>query len=167
MVPYYQRLQECVEAALKHSPLVLVLTVRSYSSRPLEFEKNRRYPRPQATVSSEEGLTPQGLADLALRSLRAFHWWAGPSGRPEGAAWLPPMLRGRPRVKALGLSLCRRLYMDEQTGRSAESLPGARRVLGTLFNLLEQEVDRVGRLRLDRARGSGKIPSPVIKAASL
>lgn len=163
--PYYRRLEEAVEEALRKSPLVVVLTVRSFSSIPLDFEKSRIYPRPQVVVGSEPGSTPEGLAFLAFSAFRAFHWWVERSWPQRDLAWLPPSLRGRVRVKALGLSLCRGLYMDEQTGRPGKALNGTRRILGVFFNLLEQEIDRVARIRLERAR-AGRKPSEssVIKA---
>ena len=76
------------------------------------------------------------------------------------------------RVRALGLSLCRGLYLDESTGQRKSSAGGVVRVLRTLFSLLDQEMDRVARLRLDRSlaprtRKKAPIPSPVIKAARL
>ncbi|MDR2724898.1 MAG: hypothetical protein LBC90_02285, partial [Candidatus Adiutrix sp.] len=89
----------------------------------------------------------------------------------EGAC-LPEELAGNPRVRALGLSLCRGLYLDERTGRRKGSAQGVVRVLRTFLGLLDQEMDRVARLRLDRSlapkfKKSAPIPSPVIKAARL
>lgn len=164
--PYFQRLEEAVSESLKTSPLVLVLTLRSFSSRPLDFEKSRTSPRPQVVVGAAEGLTPPGLAALAFNTFRGFHWWVERTWPQRGPAWLPPSLRTHPRVKALGLSLKRSLYLDERSGRAGASLEGARRVLGVLFNLLEQEAERVGRIKLERA-SRDKIPSPVIKAGSI
>lgn len=162
--PYYELLEQTVREALRASPLVLVLTLRSFNSIPLEFEKSRAYPRPQIVVNSAGGLTPKGLTGLAFGTFRAFHWWVEQSWPQTGSAWLPPHLRTLPRVKALGLSLCRGLYMDERNGEPKESLVGARRILGTLFNLLEQEMDRVSQVRLSRVEEEKK-KSPVIKAA--
>ncbi len=161
--PYYQALEEALGAVLAERPLALLVTVRSFAPRPLPFEKNQKRPRPQAAVSAAEGRTPAGLADLAGGLFRAFGWWPEQNWPQRGNAVLPPGMAGHPRVRALGLSLNRDLYLDEASGRKKSSAPGAVRVLRTLFSLLDQELDRVARLRLDRALKPEE--SPIIKAA--
>jgi hypothetical protein len=172
VVPFHQEITAAARRLLDEAPLVLVVTLRSYGAMPLPFEKSRKYPRPQAAVGSQPGLTPQGLAELAGSVLRSCRWWPELNWPQAEGACLPEELAGNPRVRALGLSLCRGLYLDERTGHRKSSAPGVVRVLRTLFNLLDQELDRVARLRLDRSlapriKKPPPIPSPVIKAARL
>ncbi|MDR0881955.1 MAG: N-formylglutamate amidohydrolase [Candidatus Adiutrix sp.] len=162
--PFYAQIEAAVAEMLQIAPLVLVITLRSYSSRPFAFERNRKFPRPQVCVGARSGLTPPGLADLAGDVFLACRWWPELSWPQAGGACLPPSLAGRPRVRALGLSLCRSLYMDEDTGRPKPAAAGVARVLSTVFNILDQELSRVSQLRLDRARPKD---SPVIKANQL
>jgi len=166
VAPFYQAIEEAAETLLRDSPLVLVLTVRSFSSLPFKFEKNKKYPRPQVSISSAPGLTPAGLASLAGNSFKAFRWWPELNWPYAHGACLPPGLKGRPRIKAMGLALCRSLYMNEETGRTTAAAPGVVRVLSSVFNLLDQELARVARLRIERAARPLK-DSPVIKAANM
>ena len=171
VVPYYRELTEAARGLLADSPLVLVVTLRSYGTQPLPFEKNRRYPRPQAAVAANPRLTPAGLAELAGGILKACRWWPELNWPQAGGACLPPELEASPRVRALGLSLCRGLYLDERSGKRKSAAPGVVRILRTFFHLLDQELARVARLRLARAappaKPAPKIPSPVIKADRL
>jgi N-formylglutamate amidohydrolase len=164
--PYYQALEETLKGVLAEQPLALVVTVRSFDPMPLPFEKNRKRPRPQAAVSAAEGRTPAGLAELVGGVFKAFGWWPELDWPQNGGAVLPPGLAAHPRVRCLGLSLNRDLYLDERTGRKKASARGTVRVLTTLFNLLDQELDRVARVRLDRALKRKK-DSPIIKASAL
>jgi hypothetical protein len=174
VAPFHREITAAARRLLAEVPLVLVITLRSFGAMPLPFEKCRKYPRPQAAIGSHPGLTPQGLAELAGSILKSCRWWPELNWPQAEGACLPEELAGNPRVRALGLSLCRGLYLDERTGRRKNSAKGVVRVLKTFFNLLDQELDRVGRVRLDRAlapkkpaSSEAKIPSPVIKAARL
>ena len=170
VVPFHREITDTARRLLAEAPLVLVITLRSFGAMPLPFEKCRKYPRPQAAVGSHPGLTPPGLAELAGSILKSCRWWPELNWPQAESACLPEELAGNPRVRALGLSLCRGLYLDERTGQRKSSAKSVVRVLRTFFNLLDQELDRVARVRLDRARPkkpAPKIPSPVIKAAQL
>ncbi|MDR1922359.1 MAG: N-formylglutamate amidohydrolase [Candidatus Adiutrix sp.] len=168
VAPFHQQLEQTARELMEKSPLVLILTIRSFTSRPLSFEKDKKYPRPQAAVGATAAVTPPGLSHMAGEAFHSLRWWVE-LNRPQGGAFVPPGLRGHPRVRALGLSLCRGLYMDERSGRKKSSAKSAARVLATALNLLDQELERVAALRLDRAGRPGassasKTPSPVIKA---
>ncbi|MDR1044072.1 MAG: N-formylglutamate amidohydrolase [Candidatus Adiutrix sp.] len=163
--PFYREIEDRAREGLGDFPLVLVLTIRSFSARPWPFEKNRRFPRPQAAVSTAEGLSPPGLANLAGDCFRALRWWPELNWPQARGACLPPGLAGHPRVRALGLSLSRELYLDESSGAQKEAAGRVVRVLSTLFNLLDEELARVAGLRLDRAFKARK--SPIVKAAAL
>ena len=163
--PFYREIEERARERLNDFPLVLVLTIRFFASRPWPFEKNKKYPRPQAAVSTAPGLTPPGLANLAGDCFRALRWWPELNWPQAHGACLPPGLAGHPRVRALGLSLSRDLYLDERSGQIKEAAAGVERVLSTLFSLFDQELTRVAGLRLDRALKPKD--SPVIKAADI
>jgi hypothetical protein len=176
VVPFHREITAAARHLLddEQAPMVLVVTLRSFGTMPLPFEKCRKYPRPQAAVGFQPDRTPQGLADLAGSILRSFRWWPELNWPQAEGACLPEELAGHPRVRALGLSLCRSLYLDERTGGRKSSAQSVVRVLRTFFNLLDQEVDRVGRARLTRAlaparpaKASPRVPSPVIKAERL
>ncbi len=164
--PFYGRLEKAVEEALIDSPLVLVLTIRSFSSIPFKFEKNQKYPRPQVSITTDLRATPEGLARLAGNSFQAFRWWPERNWPYPRGACFTPVLRKRPRVKALGLGLNRNLYMDEKSGRLFSGAKGVVRVLTSVFNLLDQELARVARVRIERFL-KPNLDSPVIKAANL
>ncbi|MDR2935495.1 MAG: N-formylglutamate amidohydrolase [Candidatus Adiutrix sp.] len=169
VAPFHREITEAARRLLAETPLVLVLTLRSFGSMPLPFEKCRKYPRPQAAIGSRPGLTPTGLAELAGGVLKSCRWWPELDWPQAEGACLPPELAESPRVRALGLSLCRGLYFDERTGRRKSSAQSVVRVLRTLFNLLDQEMARVAQVRLDRALAPKKKarPSPVIKASQI
>ena len=172
VVPFHREITAAAHRLLDEdrAPLVLVLTLRSFGTMPLPFEKCRKYPRPQAAIGIRSGQTPQGLAELAGSILKSFRWWPELNWPQAEGACLPEDLAGHPRVRALGLSLCRSLYLDERTGGRKRSAESVVRVLRIFFNLLDQEVDRVGRTRLERVLAPARrparpaIPSPVIKA---
>lgn len=163
--PYYRQIEEAARNLLADRPLVLSITLRSYSSKPQAFESSRLYPRPRVCVSAWPGPTPQGLVDLIGGTFQAFHWWPELGWPHERGACLPPGLVGHPRMRAIGLSLDRSLYMDEHNGRLLPAAEGVARVLRTLFNLLDQELNRVAQRRLER-RLKPK-PSSIIKAGRL
>jgi hypothetical protein len=160
--PYLRELEAACREALAREKLVVLVTARSFSSRPLADDRDRRRPRPQVALGSDDERTPEGLTTLAGTIFRSLGWWPQLNW-PLAGAPVPPSLSDAPRLKALGLYLRRDLYMDERTGRGLESSDGAVRVLRTFFNLLTQELDRVARLKLDRAFPP-KPPSNVIKA---
>ncbi len=161
--PFYQQISQALEAVLEDSPLALLLTLRFFSSRPQAFERQRSYPRPQVCVGSCPGLTPEGLASLAGSAFRGFGWWPELNKPQEAGACLPPLLASSTRVRALGLSFNRELYLDERSGRRQPGAKALVRVLSTVFNLLDQELARVAALRLERHFKPAK-NSPVIKA---
>jgi hypothetical protein len=171
VIPFHQEIAAAAGRLLADSPLVLVITLRSFGSAPLDFERSRRYPRPQAAVSGRPGSTPPGLLNLTGGVFKSCRWWAELGWPQDRGACLPAELIGHPRVRALGISLCRSLYLDEKTGRVKSSARGVIRVLKTILNLLDQELARVAGLRLERAAGAKPLSpappalSPVIKAA--
>jgi hypothetical protein len=173
VAPFHREITEAARRLLAEVPLVLVITLRSFGSMPLPFEKCRKYPRPQAAVGSRPGLTPPGLAELAGGILKSCRWWPELDWPQAEGACLPKELAESPRVRALGLSLCRGLYFDERTGQRKGSAKSVVRMLRIFFNLLDQEMARVAQTRLDRALAPKKrpasppVPSPVIKAERL
>ncbi|MDR2945212.1 MAG: hypothetical protein LBV79_00480, partial [Candidatus Adiutrix sp.] len=165
VLPFYQQIEEAAVRLFEDSPLVLILTLRSHGSNPLKFEANHQYPRPQVAVGSTAGLTPEGLANLAGNTFRAFRWWPELNWPHGGGDCLPPALAGRPRVRSMSLSLSRELYMDERSGRLKETSARVARILRTVFNLLDQELARVARLRISRSARRKK-KSAIIKASA-
>jgi len=165
--PFFEQIETAARELLADRPLVLLITLRSYSSQPQAFERSRLYPRPRVCVSTRPGPTPKGLADLIGGTFRAFRWWPELGWPHERGACLPPGLAGHPRMRALGLSLDRSLYMDERSGRLLPAAEGVARVLRTLFNLLDQELSRVAQRRLDRALKPRERESSIIKAGRL
>lgn len=161
--PFFKQIEEAAKNLLAVSPLILVLTLRSDGSNPLNFEKSRKYPRPQVTVGATAGLTPDGLVNLAGDTFRALRWWPELNWPHSGGVCLPPSLAGHPRVRSMTLSLCRELYMNERNGHLKETSDGAARILRTVFNLLDQELTRVGQVRISRSLRTRK-KFPIIKA---
>lgn len=163
--PFMEELERAAGETLAESPMALIVTLRSFAAMPQDFEKDRRYPRPQACVVTAGAMTPEGLANLTGDAFKAFRWWAE-LNRPHVAPCptVPPGLLNSPRVRAIGLSLARGLYMDERTGRRKGAMAkSVVRVLKTVFNLFDQEMGHVARLRLERARAEEE-NSPIIKA---
>ena len=161
--PFYRKIEEAAGALLGASPIILVLTLRSYGSNPFNFEKRRKYPRPQVAVGSTPVLTPDGLVNLAGDTFRALRWWPELNWPHSGGACLPPSLTGNPRVRSMTRSLSRNLYMDERSGRLKETSESAARILRTVFNLVDQELGRVAEVRISRGLRTQK-KSPIIKA---
>lgn len=161
--PFYRQIEDAAGALLSDAPLIMVLTLRSYGSTPLDFEISRQCPRPQVAVGATAGLTPDGLVNLAGDAFRAVHWWPELNWPHSGGACLPPALAGQPRVRSMTISLGRDLYMDEQTGHLKDSAEGVVRVLRTVLNLLDQELARVASVRISRGLRTRK-QSPIIKA---
>jgi hypothetical protein len=50
--PYLEDILDKCRGRLEEDSLVLLLTIRSYSSRPWNYETERRYPRPQVCVGA-------------------------------------------------------------------------------------------------------------------
>lgn len=160
--PFHEQIEQAARDFLACAPLVLIVTVRSFTSMPLGFEASKKYPRPQVCVSTSPGLTPGGLAGLAGNTFRICRWWPELNWPHRFGACVPRGLVGSPRVRSLGLSLSRSLYMDERSGRKKETADGISRVLATLFNLFDEELVRVAGLRLNRMIKPKQ--SPIIKA---
>jgi hypothetical protein len=150
VAPYAADLEAKCLAQLKDQHLVALITVRSFGSEPQTFERDRRRPRPQITLGASDDHTPDGLPILAGEIFRTLGFWPQLNWPVSGAV-VPRELRGQPRLKALGLYLRRDLYLDERTGRLKENHEAVTRVLRTFFSLLCQELDRVAKIRIQRA----------------
>ncbi len=161
--PFYEQLQELITQALVEHNLVLLVTLRSFTPVPLSFEDQKR-PRPQVCVTTNEKRTPNGLAKLLGHTFRAYRWWAELNWPHASGGPLPPSLAEHPRVRSVGLSLNRSLYMDEKTGEATGGAIKTARALGTILNILSQELDHVAKKRLVRAQPP-KRKSSIIKAA--
>lgn len=168
--PFHQQVEKEIYRTLEDNPLVLLITLRSFSPWPPKRDRadiflGQKLPggmgEPQVCIITREKATPLGLANLAGGIFQTLGWWPVLNWPQAHGAVLPPGLEGNRRVLALGLSLNRSLYLDEKTGRRRPTFSRVARVLRTLFNLLNQELKRVSRVRLDRLKGP---PSPVIKA---
>jgi hypothetical protein len=159
--PYLKSLEEACQASLKENSLVALVTLRSFSTEPARHDKDKRRPRPQISLGSSPGHTPEGLAVLCGAVFRALGLWPQLDW-PLSAADPPGALSGEKRLKALSLGLRRDLYLDERTGKPKEAKDALARVLRIFFSLLEQELDRVAKIRLSRAFPPKK-PSSVIK----
>jgi hypothetical protein len=163
-LPYLGKLKETCLEFLQKDNLVLLLTLRSFSAKPWNFESERRYPRPDANIgTSLENKTPKGLETFVGKFLKAFGFWPELDW-PHRGAYLPPELAGSPRLLALGLSFRRDLYMNETTGKPEKKAESLARVLRTVFSLLEQQLENVVRIRHLREHPP-KPPSMVIKAS--
>jgi hypothetical protein len=161
--PYLSDLgRTCLELLAKEN-LVCLVTLRSFSSEPESWQKDRRRPRPQIFLGASSGHTPEGLAHLAGTVFRAMGFWPQ-LGWPLSVSNPPAAVAGEGRLKTLDVGLRRDLYLDERTGKSKEAAPALVRVLRLFLGLLEQELDRVAKLRLRRAFPPKK-PSSVLKAA--
>jgi hypothetical protein len=159
---YLSELRDACVKALDTGTLVLLLTLRSYSSRPWNYETDRRYPRPQLCIGGNvEERTPHGLASFIGRTFRIFNFWPELNW-PHDSAFVPEGLRNQPRLFAACLSFRRDLYMDEKTGRLAPGHSSLIRILRTVFSLLEEELESVLRIRY-RRKHPPKPPSMVIK----
>jgi hypothetical protein len=162
-LPYLRELRDKCLEALESDTLVLLLTLRSYSTRPLNFETDRRFPRPQLCIGSrDEKKSPHGLASFIGRTLRIFNFWPELNWPHEGS-YIPPDLEDQPRLFSATLSFRRDLYMDEEKGSLSPNHESLSRVLRTIFSLLEEELETVLKIRYQR-RHPPKPPSMVIKA---
>ncbi|MDR1165020.1 MAG: N-formylglutamate amidohydrolase [Deltaproteobacteria bacterium] len=161
--PYLDAIRDKCQSLLETESLVLLLTARSYPSKPWNHETERRYPRPQASVGAwDERHSPPGLLSFIGRTLRAFNLWPELNW-PRQGAYLPPELGDSPRLLAASLSFRRDLFMDENSGRANASSQSLARVLRNVLVLLEDELEEVIRIR-HRRRNPPKPPSMVIKA---
>ncbi|MDR2387717.1 MAG: N-formylglutamate amidohydrolase [Deltaproteobacteria bacterium] len=165
VAPYAQELKKHCLEQLGSQHLVALVTLRSFATFPQPHERDHRYPRPQVTLGSSDDHTPDGLTALAGHIFRSLGFWPQLNWPISGAV-IPKELDQQPRLKALGLFLRRDLYLDEKTGQAKKDTKDAViRIIKTFFNLLTQELDRVAKIRLDRAF-SHKHHSNVIKASN-
>jgi hypothetical protein len=163
-LPYLAEIRDRVRERLDRDSLVLLLTVRSYAGKPWNYERERRYPRPQLNIGSLDGWrTPIGLAEFIGRTFKTFGLWPELDW-PHRSAYAPPELAGSRRLFCCSASFRRDLYMDEATGRLSAGFEGLVRILRTVFSLLEEELEQVVKVRY-RRRHPPKPPSMVIKAA--
>ena len=161
-LPYLSEITDKCLSSLESGSLTLLLTLRSYSSKPWNYETERRYPRPQASIGVHDGeKTPMGLASFTGRVIRMFGLWPELNWPHEGA-WLSRELTRPPRLFTLNLSFRRDLYMDEATGKPAANFDSFVRILRTVFSLLEEEMETVLKIRW-RRKHPPKPPSMVIK----
>jgi hypothetical protein len=162
-LPYLKEIKDrCLELLDKDS-LVLLLTLRSFSSKPWTYENERRYPRPQLDIGAlNESKTPKGLASFLGKTFKTFNLWPELDW-PHKGAYVPKELMGSPRLLAATLSFRRDLYMDEATGKITKAADSLARVLKTVFCLLEDELESVIKVR-HRRKYPPKPPSMVIKA---
>ncbi|MDR2200136.1 MAG: N-formylglutamate amidohydrolase [Deltaproteobacteria bacterium] len=164
-LPYLEELKKASLELLDRDTLVLILTLRSYSSRPWDYESDRRYPRPQVCVGSAgDGKSPAGLLSFIGRAFRTFNIWPEPDW-PHRGVHVPESLGESPRLFAAALSFRRDLYMDESTGRLIKGYGSLVRVLRTIFSLLEEELETVLKIRY-RRKHPPKPPSMIVKAGS-
>jgi hypothetical protein len=162
-LPFLNELKEKCHSLLQQDNLVLLITLRSFPSKPWNFENNRRYPRPQLNIGIlNETKTPGGLASFIGKTFRVFNFWPELNW-PHPGAYLPQELFQSPRLFACGLSFRRDLYMDESTGRLHSGAESLARVLKSVFALLEEELENVVEIRI-RRKYPPKPPSNVIKA---
>jgi hypothetical protein len=159
--PYHQDLGQACLKLLASENMVALVTLRSFFTEPQRHERHRQRPRPQVCLGSSTEHTPQGLAALSGTIFRALGLWPQLNW-PLTTANLPELMTGQPRLKALNIGLRRDLYMDEKNGQVKSTSEGLVRVLKIFFDLLEQELNRVARLRLNRASPPKK-PSSIIK----
>jgi hypothetical protein len=163
VAPYAQELKtQCLDQ-LASQHLVALITLRSFAAIPQPHERDHRYPRPQIALGSSDDHTPDGLTALAGHVFRTLGFWPQLNWPFPGAV-VPKDLADQPRLKALSLCLRRDLYLDEKTGQPKKNTKEAVvRVIKTFLNLLGQELDRVAKIRINRAFPP-KRPSSVIKA---
>ena len=173
--PFYQELEEKGKILLEQNNLVLLITIRSFSAWPprakrkdflsLRGQGSASIARePQVCIISDPQSTPPGLVNLGAGIFKTFGWWPELNWPQIHGACLPPKLVGHSRVRSIGISLNRNLYLDEKTGRLRPTTSTVGRVLRTVFNLFGQELDRVAQVRINREK---KPASPIIKASSM
>jgi hypothetical protein len=162
-LPYLAEVRDRVKEILDRDSLVLLVTARSYAARPWDYERDRRYPRPQLGIGALDGKrTPKGLSAFIGRTFKAFGLWPELDW-PHRGAWVPPELAQHPRLLCCTFSFRRDLYMDEASGRIASCSEGLSRMLRTVFGLIEEELEESVKARY-RRRNPPKRPSMVIKA---
>ena len=162
-LPYLSEIKDKCLELLGSDTLVLLLTLRSFSSKPWNYEADRRYPRPQVSIGSgDEQKTPSGLASFIGRTFRTFGMWPELNW-PHSGAWAPEGLQRLPRLFAANLSFRRDLFMDEAAGRLSPNYESFVRILRTIFTLLEEELETVVKIRW-RRKHPPKPPSMVIKS---
>lgn len=163
--PYLAELENSCRKGLEEDTLVLLISFRSYASKPWNYENERRYPRPQIAIGTHsEKKSPKGLAEFLGKTFKVFNFWPELNW-PHKGAFLPQDLLALPRLFAVNISFRKDLYMNEQTGKLAPSAESFTRVLMTIFSLLDQELDTVIKIRKRRKYPPKppKAPSNVIK----
>jgi hypothetical protein len=162
-LPYLAEIKERCQELLDKDTLVLLLNIRSFATRPWNYEINRKFPRPQLNIGTlDESKTPQGLASFIGKTFKIFNFWPELNW-PHTGTYVPPELIDSPRLLAVSLSFRRDLYMNESTGRLDKGANSLIRILKTVFGLLEQELNQVIKIR-HRRKNPPKPPSMVIKA---
>jgi hypothetical protein len=163
-LPYLAEIRDRCRERLDRDSLVLVLTLRSYAGKPWNYEKERRYPRPQLNIGRlDERKTPKGLGEFLGRTFKTFNLWPELDW-PHRSAYAPPELSASPRLLCCSLSFRRDLYMDEATGKLSAGAEPLVRILRTVFGLLEEQLETVIKVRY-RRKHPPKPPSMIIKAA--
>lgn len=155
IIPFHQEIMATARRLLADSPLILIITIRSFIFIPLNFKRNFHYPKLQTTDNSLPSSTPPPyLLNLADRALKSCRLWAKLDCLQYRNACLTTKLIGHPLARTLSILLYRNLYLDEKTNQVKSSARSMSRVLKIILNLLNQELTQTAKLRLERATGA-------------
>jgi N-formylglutamate deformylase len=117
--PHHRRLEQLVEAALRHHGWTVVLDAHSFPSRPLPCERAASSDRPDICIGTDPFHTPAALRDAFVHAF-ASEGFAVAVDTPFSGALVPARhYRRDPRVQSVMVEVNRRLYLDEATGLPA------------------------------------------------
>lgn len=126
--PHHERLSRAVEAALEEHDRCLLIDAHSFPDRPLPCHVGLygEAASPDICIGADGFHTPPGLADELAAAMRE-QGWTVPIDRPFAGSLVPMKHFGKgERVTSVMVEVNRRLYMDESTAASPDSLDEVR-----------------------------------------
>jgi N-formylglutamate deformylase len=136
--PHHARLSNATAEALARHGCCLVIDSHSFPSRPLPYEDDQSFPRPEICLGTDGFHTPEWLVDCASNAAEAEGWQVA-LNKPFAGCMVPAdYFNTNQRVWAIMIEVRRDLYMDEGTG---EKLPQFEFVKSKLSRMVDRLVE--------------------------
>jgi N-formylglutamate amidohydrolase len=141
--PHHERLTKAAAEALARHGCCLIVDSHSFPSRPLPYEDDQNFPRPEICLGTDPFHTPEWLVDCA-RDAAGAEGWQVAVNRPFAGCIVPADYFGKNgRVWAIMIEVRRDLYMDEGTGAKLPEFESVKTKLSRLVDhLVEETVQR-------------------------
>jgi N-formylglutamate deformylase len=116
--PHHAELAGLVGERLRRFGCCVIIDGHSFHPAPLPYEADQSPDRPDVCIGTDRFHTPPALADAAAEFFRAAGYSVG-FNRPFAGALVPAQYFNKDlRVRAVMVELNRRLYMDENAGKT-------------------------------------------------